>query len=276
MGEVHESDQYGRRQESRLEQVGDRAPLGPGACLAQHAHRWLTETHQSAIDPLQRPRRAAPVEKRHGFRHQQPHDGQEAARRPGTVEEHLVPGGGRQQSLHEHAADDSAQRISDHHQRHGEVAPAAIGNFRGGGIDRGQRAADAEAGEQPPQEQRGDTLGVTRPRHADGHGRETPEDGRASPHLVGHATEEERPERHAEQFHGENPAEGRLVDAPVARDAGGGEADRQDIEPVHGVQSEGDEHGDPLPDPHRAIVDDGFRVPARHAPPGPKQRKCYP
>ena len=83
-----------------------------------------------------------------------------------------------------------------------------------------------------PGEQVGDAVGVPGPEHADGHGHQAPEDGRAPADLVGHAAEQHATERHAEQLHGEHPAERRLVDAPVLGDARGGKADRQDVEPV--------------------------------------------
>ncbi len=169
-----------------------------------------------------------------------------------------MPGAAGQQFLHDGAADHSADRIADHHQD--------TARLRQRWLDNSAAAALIDASmppiPKPVSNRQTSNVGTPSARLAPNmptdHGKQTTEDGRAPPDLVGDTAEQHGAQAHAHQLHRQNPAERGLVHSPVLRNPGRSEADRQDIESVHGVEAHGDENRQPLACAHGAVIDDRF------------------
>ena len=148
-----------------------------------------------------------------------------------------------------------ADRISDRHERHAQMAAAGIRELSGHGVDRGEHPANAQARHDSPGRQIAEPADRRGHEHADGHDAQTAENGRAASDAIGDPAERDRANRHANQLHRQHDAEGGAVDAPLLGNARRREADRQHVEAVEGVQGHRDRHDEHLQTTHRRVGD---------------------
>ena len=145
--------------------------------------------------------------------------GREGRRGGGAEIEHRAPRVIGQKLGCDHASNDSADRISDSHDRDAEVAPPRVRELRRHGVGGREHAANAKAGEHAPRRQTDETGRRRRQKHSDHHHRQTPQHRRPAADAVGHAAEHRRSDRHAEQLHRQHDAERRAIDVPLGGDA---------------------------------------------------------
>ena len=157
-----------------------------------------------------------------------------------------------------HAAEHRAERVTDRHERHAEVPPPGVRELHRDGVDRRQHSADTEPRDDAPRRQAGQPAGRGGHHHACGHDGEASENRRPPSDPIGHAAQHRRADGHADELHRQHDAERATVDAPFGGDPRRGEADREHVEPVEGVQGNGDGDDQHLLCGHRRV---GERVP---------------
>ena len=214
----------------------------------------MAETREHPIDLFQSTRPPPPIEKGRGLGDEKPHDRNEKSGCPATKDEDVVPRAAAQDSVHNQTAENSPDGVTNHHQSHRQPAPAAVGKFRGRGVDRRQHPADSEPGQQTEAEQFRHACRIARTEHADRHADETQQNRLPPAHLISHGPEQNGADRHAEQFRRQDPAEHSRTEAPVPRNARRGKADRQNVEAIKRIEPDRDQHGDPLRRIHRAVL----------------------
>jgi hypothetical protein len=170
-----------------------------------------------------------------------------------------------QQRREDQRREDISHRIADGHQRDPELAHAIVGEFRRGRIDRRQHAANPQAREETPGRELLTAVHLGAEKHSDGHDNQECEDGAAPPDDVGDATQDERPHGHAQQIHRQHQTQAHIGrNLEFLHDAGRGEADRQQVEPVECIQEDGDGAHDDLQLAHRRGGEHAARIVVHH------------
>ena len=217
------------------------------------------------IDALEGAHRLPAREPVHRFGHHEEHHRDQRRRDGGAeVEDRAPVAVALQEPRRDHAAEHGADRIADRHQRHAEIAPPGVGEFGGDGVDRGQHAADSQSGDDPPDRQIDDAANRRRHQHADGHDHEAAQNRRPTADPVGDAAEQDRADGHADQLHRQHDPKRAWLEPPLPLDAGRRKADRQHVEPVEGVERNGDRHDRHLQSAHRLPGNDVPRVSRHH------------
>ena len=134
---------------------------------------------------------------------------------------------------------------------------------RNGGCGR-EDAADADARRETIDRQQRNPRCGRRQRHTEADDDETEQDRGSTADPIRDVAHDQRADAHADEFHRQDEAERRPVDAPLCSDAGRSKTDRQDIEAVDGQQQDAQGDGDDLQPSHRCLSEYGAWVPLHH------------
>ena len=235
-----EEDRQQVREEAEPEQAG-----GHGASVVEQPGRGRGAVlkPRAGDDPKETRRLRQPAP-RHGSQQQG----------SGTAQdEHGLPAMGRRQLRRHDAAQKTAQgKAADHGaDRQG---PATVGHGLGGERDHvGQRAADAEPGDEAQEYQRHERAGPGGRQRAQAAEEEGRDDRRAAAEAVGRRAEQHRAECEAAQPGGEGRRERTRSHAPVVHQQRGGVGQRLRVESVENRDEEANGKGAPSAHPSSAV-----------------------
>ena len=249
---------HGARDVLRGEDVRERPVARLRRDLRQPVDGGVADPGQRAIDTRQRVAGLLADQPVDRLGNEEEHHRNQDRRDPGAEVEDRPPIVALKQPRRNHAAEYRAERVADRHERHAEVPPPGVREFHRDGVDRRQHPADAQPGDDAPCRQAGQPAGRGGHHHARGHDGEASENRRPPSDPIGNTAQHRRADGHADELHRQHDAERATVDAPFGSDARRGEADREHVEPIEGVQGDGDGDNQHLLCGHRRV---GERVP---------------
>ena len=162
------------------------------------------------------------------------------------------------------AAETGADAVAQVHDAQRKVAPPPVGELGHDRIQAGEHAADADAGQEPQNEQICGIAGEEGCHHAERNYGDTEENLLAPTHDVGQGGNEEGAKGHPQRSGAVDKALHRLVEPHLRSDACAGKRDRQDVEAIEHVDEAAQRHHRYLEQGHRPLVDNGQEFGSRH------------
>ena len=201
----------------------------------------MPEPGQQPVDLLKRVGRAFGEQELHGLRQQKQDERQRQQGHRPAHQKNVSPGRHvqarkrGQQVDGEDSAETGADAVTQVHHAQGKVAPAPVGKLGHDRVQAGQHAADADAGEEPKNEQFGGIANEERRDHAERNHRDAEDNLPAPPDDVRQRRYHEGAKGHPQRSGGVDEPLHPRIELHLRGDARAGKRDGEDIEAIEHV-----------------------------------------